>query len=329
MTDEERDLLIEEATSAWRLTEGEGPGSHPAWDALDEKGRLEAFDATSALRRMEAALDPEGMSTTARAVLGRLAEAKPSSNVIPLRARSVRPRVWAIAAAALLAVGVGKWLIDNTNDAPIAEKEQVQPADSEQAPVKHGELQEGEGTELPEPASPQTPRKQDVSRQGLAQKQKREQPGLAVGETPTVEDPPTAKKAPEEAPQQVAEQKAAPEPVVPQQQAAPSEELPALAEGKSAGATQKALVEESQGAPDRKQAADPKHAACETRVKAFERRVQRDAEYVPKPTVQLAVGSCYKLLKQRKNARVWLERAARHSETKARAESALKEMSGE
>lgn len=39
---------------------------------LDDEGRIEAFEAAQRLRVVEAALDPEGLSTTARAVLARI-----------------------------------------------------------------------------------------------------------------------------------------------------------------------------------------------------------------------------------------------------------------
>jgi hypothetical protein len=71
VTDRER--LIEELTSAWRPR---GPGElrpHPAWPDLDAAGRLEAYDVTRVLRRLEAALNAEGLSTTSRAVLARIA----------------------------------------------------------------------------------------------------------------------------------------------------------------------------------------------------------------------------------------------------------------
>jgi hypothetical protein len=45
---------------------------HPAWHDLDDAGRRALFEATSRSRRLEAALDPEGLSTTARAVLAKI-----------------------------------------------------------------------------------------------------------------------------------------------------------------------------------------------------------------------------------------------------------------
>jgi hypothetical protein len=67
------DDLIEEVAGAWR------PASlddelryHPSWHDLDAAARLRAFDRARALRQAEAALDPDQLSTTARAVLARV-----------------------------------------------------------------------------------------------------------------------------------------------------------------------------------------------------------------------------------------------------------------
>jgi hypothetical protein len=71
--DRERELLIEQAAGAWRPRRADGGiGTHPAWADLDSAGRVEAFEAARLQRRLEAALDEEGLSTTARAVLARL-----------------------------------------------------------------------------------------------------------------------------------------------------------------------------------------------------------------------------------------------------------------
>jgi hypothetical protein len=68
-----RAILIEAATTAWRPQSTSGEfRPHPAWSDLDPAGRLEVYEATRALRRLEAARDPEGLSSTARAVLARL-----------------------------------------------------------------------------------------------------------------------------------------------------------------------------------------------------------------------------------------------------------------
>jgi hypothetical protein len=68
-----RDELIEAAAGAYRARRPTGEiGTHPAWHDLDEAGREEAFAVATATRAVEAALDPEGLSSTGRAVLQRI-----------------------------------------------------------------------------------------------------------------------------------------------------------------------------------------------------------------------------------------------------------------
>lgn len=69
----EDDLLVEAACSAWRPESTDGTlRFHPAWYDLDEEHREEVFERTRKLREMEAALDPKGLSTTARAVMAKI-----------------------------------------------------------------------------------------------------------------------------------------------------------------------------------------------------------------------------------------------------------------
>ena len=73
MTAAERARLVEQAASAWRPRERDGAvRAHPAWHDLDDEGRRELFEVTRRLRMLEAALDEDGLSSTARAVLARL-----------------------------------------------------------------------------------------------------------------------------------------------------------------------------------------------------------------------------------------------------------------
>ena len=70
-----RAILIEAATTAWRPQSPSGElRPHPAWSDLDPAGRLEAYEATRVVRRIEAASAPERLSSTAHAVLARLRE---------------------------------------------------------------------------------------------------------------------------------------------------------------------------------------------------------------------------------------------------------------
>ena len=72
-----RDALEEAAVTAWRPRDAAGTlQPHPAWADLDPTGRQAVYEATLRARALEAALDPEGLSTTARAVLARLHDAR-------------------------------------------------------------------------------------------------------------------------------------------------------------------------------------------------------------------------------------------------------------
>jgi hypothetical protein len=74
MTPQERSALIEAVTTAFRPRDARTGSlrAHDAWHDLDEAGRAEAYVETLRARDLEAALDPEGLTTTARAVLARL-----------------------------------------------------------------------------------------------------------------------------------------------------------------------------------------------------------------------------------------------------------------
>jgi hypothetical protein len=73
MSDKPRDLLIEEAASAFRERNCWGrilPS--PAWLDLSMEDRDRLFGSQLESRLVERALDPAGLSNTARAVLARL-----------------------------------------------------------------------------------------------------------------------------------------------------------------------------------------------------------------------------------------------------------------
>lgn len=72
MTAEEQELLIEQVAGAWRPEGDDELHYHKAWHDLDAAGRERAFELARALRPLEAALDPDGLSTTARAVLAKI-----------------------------------------------------------------------------------------------------------------------------------------------------------------------------------------------------------------------------------------------------------------
>jgi len=73
VTPAERDDLIERATTAWRPRALDGGlRAHPAFHDLDDDGRRALHEELELQRRLEALLDDDGLSTTARAVLRRI-----------------------------------------------------------------------------------------------------------------------------------------------------------------------------------------------------------------------------------------------------------------
>ena len=74
MADLTEELLIEQVLSAHRARSVDGQvKGHPAWYDLGPEGRRQAFAVALLQRQLEAALDPEGLSSTVRAVLARIA----------------------------------------------------------------------------------------------------------------------------------------------------------------------------------------------------------------------------------------------------------------
>jgi len=74
-TPRDKALLIEKVANAWRPKDRQRVAYHPNWYDLADDERIEAFSATELQRKLEAAMDPEGLSTTAHAVLARIREA--------------------------------------------------------------------------------------------------------------------------------------------------------------------------------------------------------------------------------------------------------------
>ncbi len=65
--------LIEQVASAHRERSVDGDVKYArGWHDLNEADRVKAFDVAAQNRELEAALDAEGLSSTARAVLARL-----------------------------------------------------------------------------------------------------------------------------------------------------------------------------------------------------------------------------------------------------------------
>ncbi len=72
MSSADESHLIEEVAGAFRPRDPRTLAFLPAWYDLSPEGRKEAYERSLNMRRIEAALDPEGLSSTARAVLARI-----------------------------------------------------------------------------------------------------------------------------------------------------------------------------------------------------------------------------------------------------------------
>jgi hypothetical protein len=66
------EILIEQVAGAHRPPSRDELRYHPAWHDLGAEGRMKAYELSRALRKVEAAIDPEGLSTTVRAVLAKI-----------------------------------------------------------------------------------------------------------------------------------------------------------------------------------------------------------------------------------------------------------------
>jgi hypothetical protein len=70
------ELLREQVIGAFRPRGRDGGvKAHPAWHDLPPAERQRAFDEAARSRLLEAAMDPRGLSTTAKAVLARIRRA--------------------------------------------------------------------------------------------------------------------------------------------------------------------------------------------------------------------------------------------------------------
>jgi hypothetical protein len=68
----DEEVLVEQVAGAYRPRSRDELRYHPAWHDLGEAARVRAYEIARAMRPIEAALDNDGLSSTARAVLARI-----------------------------------------------------------------------------------------------------------------------------------------------------------------------------------------------------------------------------------------------------------------
>jgi hypothetical protein len=273
-----------------------------------------AFDEIKAALALAEQMPIEEPPAAVDATILRAAgERKP--RVVPLRKRRLQPPPWAMAAIALLAVGVGVWTIPQK----VQFEGDVAPADNALADKKNAEpvlLAEEVTQEIAEAAAEET-REEEAKLDGRIA-------GLADNGPLRRVESPGAK-----------EQKASPEP------ARARRRLPSSVDESSGGRAAQAPaslpaadvaaenVAAKASAPRKLERDDDATAACKRKVDDIERRARAGKDDAPTPEEELAIGKCYQALDNVAEARKWLERAAGHRKTKAPAEKALRELAPE
>ena len=213
--------------------------------------------------------------------------------VVRLKKRRLQPAPWAMAAIAVLAVGIGVWTIP---------REVQLEGDAPPADMKYGE-------------------DAVMAEQMLGDEEEALDSRVAVAEL----------EAPKPARAKRRSRSSANEPSAARIAQAPAA-LPA-ADTAAAGAGESRSTNEvaAKASTPSKQERDDEdvNTACQRKVDDVERRARADKDFAPTPEEELAIGKCYQALDKVAEARKWLQRAAAHRTTKAPAEKALRELAPE
>ena len=213
--------------------------------------------------------------------------------VVRLKKRRLQPAPWAMAAIAVLAVGIGVWTIP---------REVQLEGDAAPADMKYGE-------------------DAVMAEQMLGDEEEALDSRVAVAEL----------EAPKPARAKRRSRSSANEPSAARIAQAPAA-LPA-ADTAAAGAGESRSTNEvaAKASTPSKQERDDEdvNTACQRKVDDVERRARADKDFAPTPEEELAIGKCYQALDKVAEARKWLQRAAAHRTTKAPAEKALRELAPE
>ncbi len=247
----------------------------------------------------------------------------PSSGVveeavrIPFYKKMVQVPPWAMAAVALLAVGVGVWSIprtvqfDSDADRPMLEAKDAVPV--EEAPRDERVAREPASAEAAFGAMDDTVDAAPVVAMESAKSAGR----------PVRRQAPRAKKRRDATARQSAHEADAENRGMAPAAAPAATKAEGVAQRSAAGgalAEDAALASAELGDMDAKR---DETSQCRVKVSAFERRLRDEKGYEPAPEEELAIGRCYQRLGETAKARAWLERAAADPATKRRARKAL------
>lgn len=300
------------------------------------------FDRMKATLALAQQLPIEAPPDDVDALILQAAEARASEGkVVALPQRSVWSQPLAMAAIALLVVGIGVSTVslvtrpederlaeatiteDDVGDLALpADRQRLDELESPSAPAVAEVSEEKVAIEQPHLAKPAASQKVRSAPARSPQKKKSREVARRA----------SAPEVPEVEPEQLAEVEAdaTPDEHVARQQVDKAEtgsshydaeEPPSV--GAAAGKNMPALSKGSDATRD--EAVDPKRR-CASKVSKFEKRLAEQKDYAPTPEEQLDVGLCYQTLGKRSQARRWLNRAASHPSTSARAKEALRKL---
>jgi len=253
------------------------------------------------------------------AVAGSATVAAQAEAPIPFYKKMVQVPPWAMAAVALLAVGVGVWSIPRTvqfeSDADQTVLETKETVSMAEAPPE-----ERFGGPLPLEESAVVAMDDVAEAAPVGARDSAKSAGR-----PVRPQAPRAKKR-----RDAIARRSAPEAEAVQNRALAPAAAPAVAKGEgvaqraaAGGAVAEDAALASAEADDRDAKRD-ETSACREKVSAFERRLQDDEGFAPAPEEELALGRCYRRLGDTAKARRWLERAAADPATRRRARKALR-----
>jgi hypothetical protein len=292
-------------------------------EAVDPDGVREILarcpDCLAAFDEMKAALAvaeqlpiAEPPAAVDAAILRAAGERAP--RVVRLKKRRLQPAPWAMAAIAMLAVGVGVWTIPrevqfegDAAPAPMKTAEDVIMAeqmfeDEEEVVVHDGKLAVAE----------------------LAAEATASLGTLERTDTEAKKESPEPARAKRRSRSSVNEPRAAPN------VQAPASLPPADMAAAAAGESRSTEVAAKAAAPRKEERDnDGVTATCRRKVNEMERRMGADKTHALTPDEELALGKCYQALDNVPEARRWLRRAAAHPKTKVPAEKALGELASE
>jgi hypothetical protein len=293
-------------------------------EAVDPDGVREILarcpDCRAAFDEMKAALAvvsqlpmAEPPAAVDAAILRAARERTP--RVVELKKRRLQPAPWAMAAIAMLAVGVGVWTIPRE----VQLEGDVAPAymqDAQDAVIAERVFEAEEGAydgklAVAEVGSTEAPELREMERTEAKRKKLSREPARGRRRADSSANEPTASRG-----VQAPASASAADMAVAGMGDLEKSRLPAVA---------------AEAPAPRKQERDDEDVAgtCQRKVDDIERRMgaHKDAEATPEE--ELAIGKCYQVLDQVVEARKWLLRAAEHRETKARAHKALRQLAPE